>query len=115
MAPTNRKTFSSTKKPSNAEVISVFKRRQAARGVVWSDVDMALLMQTIQLCIAENIGVGFYSASGGRGVCFKLYTGGKTPETEYASTADEMNELLDGVLDSLGYKQEDGSADLAAD
>lgn len=98
-----------------AEDVSFFRKRQVARGVVWTDVEWALLAQVLTLCIQENIGVGFYSASGGRGVCFKLYAGKRLPDTEYANTAEEMNELLDGVLEKMGYKADDGSRVDAAD
>lgn len=115
MAAPQGKLFTPRKRNGSPEDVSFFKRRAAARGVVWSDVDWSLLSQVLQLCITENIGVGFFSASGGRGVCMKLYAGKKLPDTEYANTAEELSELLDGVLEKLDYKQEDGSRAEAAD
>lgn len=113
MASSNGKLFSPKKRNGSPEDVSFFKRRQAARGVDWHNVNWEVVMQVLAICIQENIGVGFYSASGGRGVCIKLYTGKKMPDTEYASTAEEVDELMASVLESLDYKQEDGS--LAAD
>lgn len=95
--------------------ISFFRKRQQAVGFDFQNVQWELLLQLLAICIRENIGVGFYSASGGRGVCFKLYTGGKIPETEYANTAEELNEIIDGVLENMGYLSEEASRGDAAD
>lgn len=110
MANGNGKLFSPKKRNGSPEDHSFFKRRQQARGVDWQNVNWDVFMQVMGICISENIGLGFYSASGGRGVCIKLYTGKKLPDTEYASTAEEVNELMSSVLESLEYKLEDGSA-----
>ena len=97
------------------QAISFFKKRQTAVGFDFQNVNWELMMQLLHNCITENIGVGFFSASGGRGVCFKLYSGKKLPDTEYANTAEQLNDLIEGVLDNMGVLAEEGSMPDAAD
>lgn len=115
MAAQPTKLFQKKKPPTHSEEVSIFGKRQKARGVVWTDVDMALLCQLFQHCIAENIGIGLYSASGGRGVCFKLYRGKKLPDQEFANTAEEMSELIAAVLENLGETIDDSEEADTAD
>ena len=115
MVATGKGLLSPRSKPTHQQQVSIFKKRQTQVGMDWQNVNWVLWMQLLSICITENIGVGIYSASGGRGICLKLYTGKKNPDVEYAGSAEELNELLDGAIDNLGYKLEDGKADLAAD
>lgn len=113
--PSKSKVFGRRQTPTHTQAVSIFRKRQESRGVVWSDVDLAGLMQMMALCIAEDVAVMISSASGGRGVCLKLYRGRGVPDTEYASTAEELNELIAQVVDALDDSQEDGSRSDAAD
>lgn len=115
MVATGKGLFAQKKPKTHQEQVSIFKKRQQAIGIDWQNVNWDLWMQLLSICTTEGIGIGVYSASGGRGICLKLYVGKKLPDIEYANTAEEVNELLDGVIDNLGYKLEDGKADLAAD
>jgi hypothetical protein len=99
----------------SSEDVGFFFRRKAAVGFDFQNVKWELMMQLLHNCIQENVGVGFYSASGGRGVCFKLYTGKKLPETEYANTAEEMNDLIEGVLERMGVLAEEAAMPDSAD
>lgn len=103
--PPNKKLLKPVPK-SNGESMSLFKKRQQQRGVVWADVSWQHFMSLLHVCVREGIGLGIYPAAGGRGICIKLYTGKKTPDTEYASTAEEFDELVISVLDSLGELEE---------
>lgn len=114
MAQPPAKLFPKAKPKEQAATQTLFRKRQRQTGVVWSDVDWPRWLCLLQVCLRENIGIGIYPASGGRGVCLKLYTGKKVPDTEYASTAEEFDELVLGVLESLGEVIEDeGEADVA--
>jgi len=112
---TKGKVFSKPGKPTHAQAVSIFRKRKEARGVVWSDVDLAGLMQMFALCISEDVAVMISSAAGGRGVCLKLYRGRGVPDTEYANTAEELNALIEQVIEALDDLQEDGSISDAAD
>lgn len=94
---------------------SLFRKRQQAVGIAWTDVDWVLWLKMLAACTAEGIGVGIYPASGGRGICLKLYRGRKMPDTEYANTSEELNFLLAGVVEGLGYGDETQATPVAAD
>lgn len=102
-------------RPSGAaEHESFFRKRKQSVGIIWTDVNMHNLMLLYSACISDGIGIGMYPASGGRGVCFKLYVGRKTPDTEYANTAEELDYLVEGVLLKLGVlgaDEEEAAAD----
>jgi hypothetical protein len=83
--------------------------------VNWTDVNYDNFVMLLSACVRENIGIGIYSASGGRGICLKLYTGKKQPDVEYAGTAEEFDDLVAGVLDSLGETVDDLGEEEAAD
>jgi len=104
--PPNKKLMKPTP-PTHPAAVSLFKKRQQQRGVVWTDVSWQHFMSMLQVCVREGIGLGIYPAAGGRGICLKLYTGKKMPDTEYASTAEEFDELVVSVLESLGELEED--------
>jgi hypothetical protein len=115
MATQPTKLFAKAKPKTQEQTMSLFKKRQAQRGVNFTDVSMANLVLFLTACVRENIGIGIYSASGGRGVCLKLYTGKKQPDTEYASTAEEFDELISNVLETLGELADDSEEADAAD
>lgn len=114
MAQPPAKLFAKPKPKEQAAATTLFRKRQRQHGVVWSDINWEKWLCMLQVCMREGIGIGVYPASGGRGICLKLYTGKKLPDTEYASTAEEFDELVIGVLESLGEVVEDeGEADVA--
>lgn len=115
MAVGNAKLFQEKKRGGAPEDVSLFQRKRALLWFDWQNVDTSLLLQTLGVCNMESIGVGFYPASGGRGVCFKLYRGRKNPDIIYVNSAEELNEALDGLLERLDYKSEDGARAEAAD
>lgn len=115
MAAQPVKLFAKSKPKPQEQTHSLFRKRQAQRGVNWADVDFSAFVQFLSVCVRENIGIGIYSASGGRGICLKLYTGKKMPDVEYAGTAEEFDELVAGVLDALGETADDLGEEEAAD
>jgi hypothetical protein len=115
MAARPTKLFSKTKTKTSEQSASLFTKRTRQRGVVWTDINWENFLLLLGVCVRENIGVGIYSASGGRGICFKLYRGGKVPDQEYADTAEEFDEMILGVLDNLGEVVDDSAEEEVAD
>lgn len=106
MAAQPTKLFKKQPSKSASEAPSLFAKKRMQRGVNWTDINWEAFLLLLSACVRDNIGVGIFSASGGRGICLKLYRGKKLPDVEYADTAEEFDELVQGVLDNLGELEE---------
>jgi hypothetical protein len=106
MAAQPTKLFKKLPSKTASESPSLFAKKRLQRGVNWTDINWENFLLLLAASIRENIGVGIFSASGGRGICLKLYRGKKLPDVEYADTAEEFDELVAGVLANLGEIEE---------
>lgn len=75
-------------------------RRAFSHGFDWSKVDGDELLTAFFAAGLEGAALMISPAAGGRGVCLKLFIG-DDKEVEYATTPEELNELLGQVVDQL--------------
>jgi len=99
-------TVAKGKSQSVDERMAAWSRRKGTTGVDFKEVSGVSLKSALHVVIAEGAALTISAAMGGRGVCLKLWLDGQ-PKTEYAATAEEVNELLDGLVEALGSASED--------
>lgn len=75
-------------------------RRTLAVGFDWIAVDGQALKTALFAAGLEGMAVMISPAADGRGVCLKIFIG-DDKVTEYATTADELNGLLEQMIDQI--------------
>lgn len=104
MAP---KAFGQKRQMSPRERSELFvTRRSKQQRLAWSEVDYITLITALACCMAEGATVSFAPAQGGIGVTLRIYRGDYA-DTEFAGSAEELEELLSLVIDGLGSGSED--------
>lgn len=88
------------------EKMKAWAKRKASSGIDWKDVSAASLRAALHAALAEGVAVMFAQANGGSSVLIRLYVNGDKI-SEYASTAEEVELLLEGVADAFSSTAED--------
>lgn len=94
------------------ERMTAWARRKQSTGVSWRDVSALSLRCALTAVLAEGAALMFAPAAGGKGVMLKLYMDGQS-QPEFAMTAEEVNQLLEGLCDAFTSGSEDLRESLA--
>lgn len=104
MAP---KAFGQKRQLSPRERSELFvSRRTRQQRLAWTEVDNVTLLTALGCCMAEGATISFAPAQGGIGVTLRIYRGDYA-DTEFAGSAEELEELLSLVIDGLASGSED--------
>jgi len=93
-------------KPTAIEKREVFARRSMATGFDWKNVNSVSLKAAISSANQMGVAIMFAAASGGRGVCVKVYQD-RQPDIDYAADPHELEQLLDAIIDAFSSGSED--------
>jgi len=86
--------------------VELWAKRRRQYGVSWRDVDCIDLKACLATCVAEDVAIMISGASGGTGVCVTVWVD-RVRHKEYANSAEELLELLNGITDAYSSKAED--------
>jgi len=81
-------------------------RRSKQQRLAWTEIDYVTLLTALGCCMAEGATISFAPAQGGIGVTLRIYRGDYA-DTEFAGSAEELEELLSLVIDGLASSAED--------
>jgi len=89
----------------NGRMALAFKRAEAI-GFDWCGVDQVELLSALTTALQAGAAVMFSQASGGKGVCVKVFQGeGKA--IDYAGLPEELDNLLGQITDAYSSTSED--------
>jgi len=100
------------KSPGTRE--ELWKARERRRGVEWKEVTALSMRACFASAVSSGVAVMISGASGGLGVCVTVWADNDRFK-EYAATAEELMELLDGITDAYSSGSEDVRASLATE
>lgn len=98
--------MSTTGRKSIDEKIIIWQKRRESQGVDWKDVSALELRVALATVLKEQGALMIAGAMGGRGVMLKVFVGDQSIK-EFAANAEEVNELLTTLAESLGGGSED--------
>lgn len=82
-----------------------FKRANAI-GFDWTAVSEVELLGALTAALNAGVAIMFSAASGGKGVCLKIFDGDQKA-VEYAGVPEELDNMLGQVIDHYGSGSED--------
>jgi putative hemolysin len=88
------------------EALTVWAQRQKRQGVDWKTLNIISLKGALVTCLSAGGALMFSQAAGGLGVCLTLFDGDARAK-EYASTNEELEQLLEQVIDFCESSSED--------
>lgn len=94
------------KPKGEASPTSLWSRSTRRSGVDWREVDGTLIQCAMQAAVGGGGALMISGAAGGLGVCLTLFAG-RDKLKEFALTADEVTDLLNGVIDHMASGAED--------
>lgn len=104
MAP---KAFGQGRKLNTRERSELFvSRRNRQQRLDWASLDQVTLLTALATSMAEGATISFAPAQGGIGVTLRIYRGDYA-DTEFAGSAEELEELLSLLIDGLSSTAED--------
>jgi len=106
MAPTRPVKMDSNGKRDMAHRMTLAFKRAEAIGFDWTKVSQVELLTALTTALQAGAALMFSPASGGKGVCLKVFEG-DTKAVEYASLPEEMNNMLSQVVDHYQSSAED--------
>lgn len=86
--------------------MDLFKKRASAIQFDWVAVDPIELLAALTCALNEGAALMFSPASGGKGVCLKVFQG-DSKAIEYATLPEELTSLLEQVADHYASGTED--------
>lgn len=102
-----QKAFGQQRKQSPRERSELFvKRRNRQLRLRWTAIDQVTLLTALDCCMYSGATISFAPAQGGIGVTLRIWMG-ETADTEFAGSAEELNELLDLLIEGLRSTSED--------
>ena len=84
----------------------LFQRRQESLGFNWHGVDSVLLKAMISAANQMGVAIMFTAATGGRGVCVKVYQG-KIPVQDVALDEVEFARIATEIIEAFASPSED--------
>lgn len=101
------KAFGQKRQMSPRERSELFVSRRAKRNTLqFTDVDTVTLLTALQCAMAEGATLSFAPAQGGIGITLRVYRGDYA-DTEFAGSAEELEELLSLIIDGFSTGAED--------
>lgn len=100
------KTTKKAEPKTMTERMARWKKARDTAGVDWKAVDAAALKGALHSIIAADCAVLFGKARGSDGVMVKVYDSGE-PAQNFAGFAEEMTDLLMGLIEVWGNASED--------
>ncbi len=88
-----------------------FKRANAV-GFDWVKVSEVELLAALTVVINSGVAIMFSQASGGKGVCLKIFDGDQKA-VEYAGIPEELDNMLGQIVDHYGSSSEDTRQNIA--
>lgn len=85
---------------------TLWKERRRRTGVDWREVSALSMRAAFHVATQNGLAVMISGASGGLGVCVTVWAGNERHK-EYASNAEEVMGLLEGIIETYQNSAED--------